>query len=71
MSPNPMMMEGTYDEAKKTLTMEGMGVNMEGKSVKHKEVIVFKSDDEYTMTMHEEKGGKFEESFTLDYKRKK
>lgn len=71
MSPNPMFMEGTYDAASKTLTMEGSGVSIEGKSVKMKEVIVFKNDDEYTMAMQEEKGGKFEESFSLDYKRKK
>ena len=71
MSPNPMFMEGTYDAATKTLTMEGSGVGMEGKPVKMKELIVYKSDDEYTMTMHEEKGGKFEEIFSIDYKRKK
>ena len=66
-----MTFYGKYDEATKTMTMEGMGVNGEGKDSKYKEVIVWKNDNEYTFTMNEEKDGKFVEVFAMDYKRKK
>ncbi len=71
MSPHSMTISGTFDAASKTLTMEGIGVNEQGKDAKYKEVIVWKNDNEYSFTMHEEKNGKMEQIFTIDYKRKK
>lgn len=71
MSPHGMTMLGDYDAGSKTMTMEGMGVNEQNKPAKFKEVITWKSDDEYSFTMHEEKNGKMEQIFTIDYKRKK
>ena len=71
MSPHSMTLYGTFDEASKTMTMEGTGINEQGKEAKFKEVIVWKNNDEFTFTMYEEKGGKFEVSFVIDYKRKK
>ena len=71
MSPYTMTLTGDYDAATKTMTLQGTGYHGDGKAAKFKEVIVYKSDDEYTMTMHEEKDGKFEVGFTIDYKRKK
>ncbi len=71
MSPHSMTLYGKYDEATKTMTMEGIGVNGEGKDAKYKEVIVWKNDNEYTFTMNEEKDGKFVEVFVMDYKRRK
>lgn len=71
MSPHSMTMYGKYDDATKTMTMEGIGVNDQGKDTKFKEVIVWKNDNEYTFTMSEEKEGKFETVFVMDYKRRK
>lgn len=71
MSPHSMTLYGKYDDATKTMTMEGTGVNGEGKDAKYKEVIVWKNDNEYNFTMSEETDGKFVEVFTMDYKRRK
>ncbi|MFO0815603.1 MAG: DUF1579 domain-containing protein [Gemmatales bacterium] len=71
MSPHAMHLTGTFDAATKTMTLEGKGMNMENKETNYKEVIVWKGDDEYTMTMHEQKDGKWEVGFSIDYKRKK
>lgn len=71
MSPHSMTLYGKYDDATKTMTMEGTGVNEQGKDAKYKEIIVWKNDNEYTFTMNEEKEGKFVEVFSMDYKRKK
>ena len=52
MSPNLMHMTGTYDEATKTMTMEGMGAGPDGVLMKHKLITVYKSDDTKVFTMH-------------------
>jgi hypothetical protein len=71
MSPHSMTLYGKYDEANKTMTMEGLGVNEQGKDAKFKEVIVWKNDNEYNFSLSEEKDGKFVEIFSMLYKRKK
>ena len=71
MSPHGMTLSGDFDAATKTMTLEGMGVNDQYKPTKFKEVITWKSDDEYGFVMHEEKNGKMEQIFSIDYKRKK
>jgi hypothetical protein len=71
MSPHYTVMTGTFDAASKTMTNEGGGYGPDGKPTKNKDTAVWKSDDEYTFTMFEEKGGKWEEMFVIEYKRKK
>jgi hypothetical protein len=69
MSPSPMVMEGSYDADKKTMTMTGDAPNMEGKLVKHKTVTQYADADNFTMSMYE--GDAKEPMFTVTYKRKK
>jgi hypothetical protein len=71
LSPNAMPMESTYDSSKKVMTAVGEGINMEGKKAKFKTTSEWKSNDEMLFTMYEEKDGKMEQSFTIDYKRRK
>jgi hypothetical protein len=68
-STSPMTMEGTYDAAKKTLTMEGEGPGMDGKPTKYKSVSEWKDDDTVLFTMY--MGGGTDAGFTITYKRKK
>ena len=70
MSPYGMNMESELDSSKKTMTATGDAMNMEGKMAKFKMVSEWKNDDEMTMTMYEEKGGKMEQQFSIDYKRR-
>ena len=69
MSTSPMMMEGTYDKAKKTLTMVGEGPGEDGKPTKHKTVSEMKDDDTVHFSMY--MGDGKEPMFTILYKRKK
>lgn len=71
MSPHIMTLTGTFNPATKTMTCEGTGINMENKPTKYKEVTTWKNDDEFSFTMAEEKNGKFEEVFVIEYKRSK
>ena len=65
MSTKPMILEGTYDAASKTLTQTGMGPGPEGKDVEHKMVTKFidKDNIHFSMSM----GG--QEMMTIEYKR--
>jgi len=65
MSTKPMLMEGTYDSEKKTMTMSGMGMGPDGKEVMHKMVTTMPDKD--TMTSKMFMGDT--ELFTIDYKR--
>ena len=69
MSTSPMVMEGTFDKAKKTLTMAGEGPGMDGKPTKYKSVSTMPDDDTINFTMHMGDGA--EPAFTIVYKRKK
>jgi hypothetical protein len=48
---SPTVAEGTYDEAKKTLTQTGEGIGFDGKPTKHTWVTTFKSDDSFDLTI--------------------
>ena len=69
MSTTPMMMEGTYDKAKKTTTMFGEAPGMDGKPTKHKIVTVMPDDNTMNFAMYA--GDAKEPSFTIVYKRRK
>lgn len=69
MSTSPMMMEGNYDKAKKSMTMSGEGPGMDGKPTKYKSVTVMPDDDTINMQMY--MGDGKEPAFTIVYKRKK
>ncbi|MBN9518906.1 DUF1579 domain-containing protein [bacterium] len=69
MSTHPMVMEGTYDQATKTLTTVGEGPGMDGKNAKWKAVAVTKDADTEHFSMYVGDGK--EPMFTIVYKRKK
>lgn len=69
MGTAPVITEGAYDAAKKTLTMTGEGPGMDGKPQKYKSTNEFKDDDTLLMTMY--MGDAKEAAFTVTYKRKK
>ena len=66
---SPLIMEGTFDKEKKTLTMTGDGPGEGGKPVKFKAVSEMKDDDTVMFTMYMGEGK--EPGFTILYKRKK
>ncbi len=69
MSGSPVVMEGTYDKAKKTMTMTGTGPGMDGAATKYKSVTVMPDADTIDFTMY--MGDGKEPGFTVKYKRKK
>ncbi len=69
MSTTPLTMEGNYGKDKKTLTMVGNGVGMDGKPAKWKSVSKMPDDDTIVMSMYV--GDAKEPMFTVTYKRKK
>ncbi|HET6575142.1 MAG TPA: DUF1579 domain-containing protein [Fimbriiglobus sp.] len=69
MSTSPMVMEGTYDKAKKSMTMTGDGPGMDGKPTKWKSVSHMPDDDTIHFSMY--MGDGKEPAFTIVYKRKK
>jgi hypothetical protein len=69
MGTAPMLMEGTYDKDKKTMTLTGDGPGPDGKPTKWKTVSTMSDDDNFTFTMFA--GDAKEPSFTIVYKRKK
>ena len=69
MSASPMVLEGTYDKAKKTLTMTGEGPGMDGKPTKYRSVSVMPDDDTTEFAMYVGDGK--EPAFTITYKRRK
>ena len=72
MSTSPMMMEGTYDEKAKALTMIGEGPGMDGPKTKYKSVLENKDDNTMVMTMSTAgKDDKGQVMMTITYKRKK
>ncbi len=69
MTTTPMMMEGTYDKAKKTLTLAGDGPGMDGKPTKYKSVSEMPDNDTINFNMY--MGDGKDPAFTIIYKRKK
>jgi hypothetical protein len=69
MNTAPVLMEGTYDKEKKTMTMEGTGPGPDGPKTKFKSVTVMKDADSIDFTMY--MGDGKDAAFTIEYKRKK
>jgi hypothetical protein len=69
MSTAPVIMEGTYDKEKKTMTMAGEGPGMDGKPMKYRSVTTMPDKDTVEMTMWIGDGK--DPTFTVAYKRKK
>jgi hypothetical protein len=69
MSTTSMTLEGTFDKEKKTMTMVGEGLGMDGKPAKWKSVSTMPDDDTIQMSMYV--GDAKEPMFTMTYKRKK
>jgi hypothetical protein len=69
MSGSPLVLEGTFDAATKTLTMTGDGPGQDGKPTRHKAVSVMPDDDTINFSMF--MGDTKEPMFTIVYKRKK
>lgn len=69
MSTSPLLMDGTYDAGKKTLTLEGTGPGQDGQPAKYKSVSVMPDDDTINFAMYT--GGGADPAFTIKYKRKK
>lgn len=69
MTTTPMLMEGTYDAAKKTLTLIGESPGMDGKPAKTKSVTTMSDNDTINFAMY--MGDSAEPAFTIVYKRKK
>ncbi len=67
MSTTPLTMEGTFDSAKKILTMAGEGPGMDGKPAKWKSVSEMPDNDTINFSMHV--GDAKEPMFTILYKR--
>jgi hypothetical protein len=69
MMPHAMTMEGTYDAAKKTMTMEGSAPGPDGKVEKMKAVSAMPDVDTIDFKMY--MGDGKQPAFTILYKRKK
>ena len=69
MSGRPLVMEGTYDKDRKTLTMAGEGPGMDGKPTRYKSVTTITDAD--TMNASMWMGGEKAEPCTVVFKRKK
>ncbi len=72
MSTTPMLFEGAYDKAKKTLTLFAEGPTPDGKTGKFKSTTEIKSDNEMVFKMAlVGPDGKDNVMMTIEYKRKK
>ena len=69
MNTSPVIMEGTYDKEKKTLTMAGAGPGQNGPATKYKSVTETPDHDTEVMTMYIGEGK--DPGFVMTYKRKK
>jgi hypothetical protein len=69
MGARPVVMEGTFDNDKKVLTLAGEGPGMDGKPMKYKSTSEMPDDNtiKFTMWMGDTKDA----AFTITYKRKK
>jgi hypothetical protein len=69
MLTSPMIMEGTYDKEKRTMTLSGEGPGMDGKPATFKSISEMK--DENTMLFSMYVGDGKDPASTITYKRKK
>lgn len=69
MVTTPLVLEGTFDAAKKAMTMTGDSTGPDGKPTKFKSVTTFRDDDNVTFDMY--MGDEKAPSFSIIYKRKK
>ena len=69
MGTAPLIMEGTLDPVKKSMTMLGEGPGMDGKITKWKSVTEISDNDTVVMSMFV--GDEKEPMFTVTYKRRK
>jgi len=69
MATSPMLMEGTFDEAKKAMTMVGEGPGMDGKPTRYRSVTAVPDDNTLVFDMY--MGDGKEPAFTIVYKRRK
>jgi hypothetical protein len=69
MGTTPLMMEGTFDKDKKTMTMVGKGPGQDGKVTTWRSVSSMPDNDTVLMSMYVGDGK--EPMFTVTYKRKK
>jgi hypothetical protein len=71
-STQPMLLEGTLNKEKKTLTMTGEGPGPDGKPVKYKNETVLTDNDHETFSMYlVDADGKENKMLTIEYTRKK
>ena len=70
MSPSVMAMEGTYDAAKKALTMTGMGPGPDGKALLHRMVTTEKDANTRVFEMFVSGEGKEMKIMTITYTRR-
>lgn len=72
MDPAPMVSEGTYDKATKTLNMVGKGRGPDGQPAEYVMKTVYTSKDAMTFTLStRDKDGKDQLMMTIEYKRAK
>jgi hypothetical protein len=69
MGTTPLIMEGNFDKAKKTLTLTGEGPGMDGKPARWRSVSEMPNNDTIQFRMYVGEGK--EPMFTITYKRKK
>jgi hypothetical protein len=69
MATSPMLMEGTFDKAKKALTLVGEGPGMDGKPTRYRSVSEMPDDNTINFSMY--MGDGKEPAFTIVYKRRK
>ncbi|RJP62222.1 MAG: DUF1579 domain-containing protein [Ignavibacteriales bacterium] len=66
-----MLLEGTYDEASKTINYKGTSTDPTGKEVKVREVVKIIDKDNTLFEMYTEQDGKETKSMEIKYTRKK
>jgi len=72
MTTRPLLLEGEFDKAKKTLTMTGEGPGMDGKPAKYRNTTHIPDDDHLTFTMFlTGADGKETKVMTIEYVKKK
>jgi isopentenyldiphosphate isomerase len=72
MSARPLLLEGTYDKEKKTMTMTGEAPGPDGNPAKHKMVTHTPDNDHQTFTMYMVgPDGQETKVMTIEYTRKK
>jgi hypothetical protein len=71
MTPRPTIFEGGLDDAKKTLTMVGEGLGMDGQPVKFKSVTKLRDGDHMDFTMYMVNSDGESEMMSIEYVRVK